>query len=82
MQQLNGLLFDEYRKNGFIFVDKGAVSEIDLSADGIHMIESGKHITANNLINTLNHFLEFMNPVSWYFLVKTSFRLKKLALVI
>ena len=66
LQQLNGLLFDECRRNGFKFVDNGAVSEIDLWTDGIHMIESGKRIIANNLINSLNYFLEFMNPVSWY----------------
>ena len=65
-QQLNGLLFDECRRNGFKFIDNGAVSEIDLWTDGIPMIESGKHIIANNLINSLNYFLEFMNPVSWY----------------
>ena len=40
--QLNGL------------VDNGTVSEIDLWTDGIHMIESGKRIIANNLINSLN----------------------------
>ena len=44
IQQLNDLLFDEYRKNGFKFVDNGVVSEIDLWTDGIHMIESGKCI--------------------------------------
>ena len=49
-----GLLFDECRRNGFKFVDNGAVSEIDLWTDGIHMIESGKRIIANNLINNLN----------------------------
>ena len=66
IQQLNGLLFDENRRNGFKFVDHGAFSEIDVWADGIYMIESGKRIIANNLINSLNYFLEFMNPVSWY----------------
>ena len=66
IQQLNSLLFDECRRNGFKFVDNGAVSENDLWADGIHMIESGKRTIANNLINSLNYFLEFMNPVSWY----------------
>ena len=66
IQQLNGLRFDECRRNGFKFVDDGTVSEINLWTDGIHMIESGKRIIANNLINSLNYFLEFMNPVSWY----------------
>ena len=60
------VLFDECRRNGLKFVDNGAVSEIDLWTDGNHMIESGKRIFVNNLINTLNNFVEFMNPVSWY----------------
>ena len=55
IQQLNGLLFDEYSRNGFKFVDNGAVSEIDLCTGGIHMIESGKRIIANNLINSLSY---------------------------
>ena len=42
--------------NGFNFVDNGAVSEIDLWTDGIHMTENGKRIIANNLINSLNYF--------------------------
>ena len=66
IQQLNSALFDECRGNDFKFVDNEVVSEIDLWTDGIHMIESGKLIIANNLINSLNYFLEFMNPVSWY----------------
>ena len=66
IQQLNGLLFDECKRNSFKFVDDGALSEIDLWSDGIHMIKSSKRIIANNLINSLNYFLEFKNPVSWY----------------
>ena len=65
-KQLNGLLFDECRRNGFKFVDNRTVSEIDLCTDDIHMIESGKCIISNNFINSLNYFLEFMNPFSWY----------------
>ena len=37
IQQLNGLLFDECRRNGFKFVDNGAVSGIDLRTDSIHL---------------------------------------------
>ena len=66
IQQLNCFLFDECRRNGFTFVDNRAVYETDLWTDGIHMIESGKSIIANNLINSLNYFLEFMNLVSCY----------------
>ena len=66
IQQLNGLLFDECRRNGLKFVDNVAVSEIDLWTDGIHIIESGKRIITKNLMNSLNYFLEFMNAFSWY----------------
>ena len=50
----------------FKFVDNGAVSEVDLWTDEIHTIDCGKCIIANNLIDSSNYFLEFMNPVSWY----------------
>ena len=52
IQQWNGLLFDECRRNGFKFVDNGSVSGTDLWTDRIHLIESGKGIIANNLINS------------------------------
>ena len=54
MQQLNGFLSDECKRNGSKFIDNGAVSEIDLWTDGIHMIESGKRIITNNLVISLN----------------------------
>ena len=53
IQQLNGLVFNECRRNGFKFADNKAVSEINLWRDGIHVIE-GKRIVANNLINSLH----------------------------
>ena len=63
---IDGPLFDECRRNGFKFVGNGAVSEMDLWIDGIHMMEIDTRIIANNSINSLNYLLEFMNPVSWY----------------
>ena len=66
MQRLNRALYDECRRNGFTFVDNGAVTENDLWVDGIHLQESGKRIIANNLINSFNHFLESANPFRWY----------------
>ena len=57
-------MYDE--RNGFTFVDKGAVTENDLWVDGIHLQESDKRIIANNLINSFNHFLEYANPFRWY----------------
>ena len=54
IQQLNGLVLDKCRRNGFKFADNRADSEINLWRDGIHVIEKGKRIVANNLINSLN----------------------------
>ena len=56
INQLNGFLFDECRKNSCKFVDDGVVSKIDLLTDGIHMKESDKRIIVNNLINSLYLF--------------------------
>ena len=66
MQRLNRALYDECRRNGFTFVDNGAVTENDLWVDGIHLQESGRRIIANNLINSFNNFLESANPFRWY----------------
>ena len=56
MQRLNRALYDECRRNGYKFVDNGAVT--DLWVDGIYLQESSKRIIANNLTNRFNHFLE------------------------
>ena len=60
IKQLNGILFDECRRNGVKFADNE-------TADDIHLTESVKRIIASSLINKLNRFLEFTNPFSWYF---------------
>ena len=49
-------LYDEYGGIGFTFGINPAVSESDLSIDGIHLQESGKHIITTSLINNFNHF--------------------------
>ena len=69
LQRLNGCmikLYDGYRRNGFTFADNGSVTENDLWVDGVHLLESGKRILANNLINSFNHFLESANSFRWY----------------
>ena len=53
MQRLNRALC---RRNGFTFVDNGAVTENDLWFDGIRLQESSNCIIPNNLINSFNHF--------------------------
>ena len=51
IQNLNKSLYEECLKYGFCFIDNGAVSGKDLWKDGIHLIEGGKFIVANYLIN-------------------------------
>ena len=59
IQKLNYLLLHESTKYGFHLVDNtnnGAVSKKNLWSDGVHLVESGKVIIANNLINDINNF--------------------------
>ena len=37
-------------------------SKCDLWKDGIHLLETGKVIIANNFISSINYFLENMIP--------------------
>ena len=59
---LNGLLHNACTRYGFHFVDNGAVSKCELWKDGIHLLETGKLIIANNFISSINYFLENMIP--------------------
>ena len=54
VQLFNGLLFDECRRPGFKLVDNGEVSDNDLWTDDKQMIQNGKRIIANDLINSLS----------------------------
>ena len=56
IRNLNGLLYNVCTKYGFHFVDNGAVSKCDLWKDGIHLLETGKIIIANNFISSINYF--------------------------
>ena len=63
IQKLNELLLNEFTKYGFHLADNGAVSEENLWKDGIHLVESGKVIIANNLLNCINNLLGIANSV-------------------
>ena len=54
---LNNFLHEECVKNGFYFIDNSGVTERDIWKDGVHMVESGKCLVANNFICHLNNFL-------------------------
>ena len=63
IRKLNGLLLNECTKYGFHLVDNGAVSKENLWRDGVHLVESGKAIIANNFLNCINSFLGVANSV-------------------
>ena len=50
---LNDLLYNACTKYGLHFVDNGAVSRCDLWKDGIHLLETGKAIIADNFISSI-----------------------------
>ena len=49
------------RANGFCFVNNDNISEGNLYKDRLHLLEAGKRILANNIINGINNY---------YFLLK------------
>ena len=60
--KLNNLLYEEFVKNGFYFIDNSAVTDrwrdgVHLWKDGVHMVESGKCLVANNFMCHLNNFV-------------------------
>ena len=52
-------------KYDLCFIVNGAVSEKDVWKSGIHLIESGRVIDANGLINYLNNLLRHVNHHIW-----------------
>ena len=57
IQRLNGLFLNECTNYAFHLVNNGAVYKMNLQKDGVHLVESGKVIIANILINCANKFL-------------------------
>ena len=45
------------KNNNFIFVDNSNTSNVHLFDDGLHLVELGRCILANNLIDCINNFL-------------------------
>ena len=45
------------KNNNFIFVDNSNISNIHLFDDGLHLLESGRCILANNITDRINNFL-------------------------
>ena len=45
------------KNNNSIFVDNRNISNVHLFHDGLHSVESGRCILANNLVDCINNFL-------------------------
>ena len=46
------------RDNSFVFIDNHNILTSSLFRDGLHLLEVGKCILANNFIDNLNNFLQ------------------------
>ena len=46
-----------YKKNSLVYMDNANIPKSCLFTDGLHLVEKGKCILANNFINILNSFL-------------------------
>ena len=57
MKKVNEKIVDMCKKNGIVFIDNGNISNMDLYQDGLHLLERGKCLLANNFIFVLNNFL-------------------------
>ena len=57
VKKVNEKILDMCKKNGIVFIDNGNISNMDLYQDGLHLLERGKCLLANNFIFVLNNFL-------------------------
>ena len=58
LEEVNKKIFFMCKKNNnFIFVDNSNISNIYLFDDGLHLVESGRCILANNVIDRINKCL-------------------------
>ena len=57
LEEVNEKISFMCKNNNFIFVDNSNTSNIHLFDDGLHLVESGRCILANNVIDRINNFL-------------------------
>ena len=55
--EVNKQLKEKCNALGFVFIDNASVELEHVCDDGVHLLESGLNILANNFLNTLLHFL-------------------------
>ena len=57
ISSVNQLISNMCRNNSFVFIDNNNIPTSGLFRDGLHLLEMGKRILANNFIDNLNNFL-------------------------
>ena len=57
LEEVNEKISFMCKNNSFIFVDNSNTSNIHLFDDGLHLVESGRCILENNVIDRINNFL-------------------------
>ena len=57
LEEVNEMTSFMCKNNNFILVDNSNISNIHLSDDGLHLVESGRCILANNVIDLINKCL-------------------------
>ena len=57
ISSINQLISNMCRDNSFVFIDNNNIPTASLFRDGLHLLEIGKRILANNFIDNLNNFL-------------------------
>ena len=62
LEEVNEKISFMCKNNNFIFVDNSNISNIHLFDDGLHLVESGRYILANDVIDCINIF--FINTPS------------------
>ena len=57
LEEVNEKISFMCKNNNFSFVNNSNISNIHLFDDGLHLVESGRCILANNVIDNINNFL-------------------------
>ena len=57
LEEVNEKISFVCKNNNFIFLDNSNISNIHLFDDGLHLVESGRCILANNVMDRTNNFL-------------------------
>ena len=57
ISSVNQRISNMCRDNSFVFIDNNNIPTSSIFCDGLHLLETGKRVLANNFIDNLNSFL-------------------------